>query len=183
MRRTFLRLAPMLLALAASPAFGDEAAKRQDPRAAFAETDENKDGRIDREEFQHRVVEIFYFADRDKDGYLSHEEVIAGLVFPEDFAHADRDGDGRISLYEFVQVRFATFDEVDADHDGVLSVEEVVTATRARSDPPGLRARRRDRGRHRRIGRRSPCSGRSASGAAGRGRDSVVSAEGIEPST
>jgi len=127
MRRITFRLVPVLLALAAIPAFGDPGANKQDPHAAFAETDENKDGRIDREEFQHRAVEIFYFADRDKDGYLSQEEVATGLVFPEDFEHADRNGDGRISLYEFVQVRFATFDQVDTNHDGVLSVEEVVT--------------------------------------------------------
>jgi Ca2+-binding EF-hand superfamily protein len=127
MRRTAFRLVPVLLALAASPAFGDEAPKKsQDPRAAFAETDENKDGRIDREEFHHRVVEIFYFADVDKDGYLTREEVIAGTVFPEDFANADTNGDGRIDLYEFAKVRFATFDKVDTNHDGVLSVEEVV---------------------------------------------------------
>jgi Ca2+-binding EF-hand superfamily protein len=124
MRRTFLRFVPVLLALTASPAFGDP--KHQDPRAAFAETDENKDGRIDREEFHHRVVEIFYFGDVDKDGYLSREELIAAVAFPEDFANADTNGDGRISLYEFAKVRFATFDKVDADHDGVLSLEEVV---------------------------------------------------------
>jgi len=133
MRRTFLKLAPMLLALAASPALGDPAAKSQDPRAAFAETDENKDGRIDREEFHHRVVEIFYFADVDKDGYLSREELIAGTMFPEDFANADTNGDGRISLYEFAKVRFASFDKVDADHDGVLSVEEVVATYEAKT--------------------------------------------------
>ena len=126
MRRTALRLVPVLLALAASPAFGDEAPKQQDPKAAFAQTDENRDGRIDREEFQHRVVEIFYFGDIDKDGYLTQQELVAAVVFPDDFTDADRSGDGRISLYEFIQVRFANFDEVDADDDGVLSVDEVV---------------------------------------------------------
>ena len=136
MRRTAFRLVPVLLALAASPAFGDEAPqtapKNQDPRAAFAETDENHDSRIDREEFQHRVVEIFYFGDRDKDGYLTQEELVAAVTFPDDFKNADRNHDGRISLYEFIQVRFATFDAVDADHDGVLSVEEVVTSYEAK---------------------------------------------------
>ena len=126
MRRFAFRLFPVLLALVASPVFGDEAPKSLDPRTAFAQTDENQDGRIDREEFQHRVVEIFYFGDRDKDGYLTQEELVAAVTFPEDFAHADRNADGRISLYEFIQVRFATFDDVDDDEDGVLSVDEVV---------------------------------------------------------
>ena len=126
-----MRLIPLLLALLAFSLFpraslADEPAKPQDPKEAFAQTDENHDGRIDREEFQHRVVEIFYFGDRDKDGYLTQPELVAAVVFPDDFANADRNGDDRISLYEFIQVRFATFDDVDDDEDGVLSVDEVV---------------------------------------------------------
>ena len=123
-----LHLLPLgLIVLTASAGLAAEPAKPQDPKTAFSEADENHDGRIDREEFHHRVVEIFYFGDRDKDGYLTQQELVAAVVFPDDFEDADRSGDGRISLYEFIQVRFATFDEVDADHDGVLSVEEVVT--------------------------------------------------------
>jgi Ca2+-binding EF-hand superfamily protein len=117
-----------LLAFVAVPALGDEATNSHDPRAAFTETDANHDGRIDREEFHHRVVEIFFHGDTDKDGYMTPTELQASVVFPEDFQDADRDADGRISLYEFVRVRFATFDEVDSDGDGLLSVEEVVVA-------------------------------------------------------
>ena len=126
MHRTFYLAT--LFALAALPAFADEAKKPGDPRVAFAETDENGDGRIDREEFHHRMVEIFFHGDRDKDGYMTTTELAAAVEFPKDFEHADRDGDGRISLYEFIQVRFATFDEVDTNHDGVLTLEEVVSA-------------------------------------------------------
>ena len=122
-----------LLALAALPAFAEEPARPpQDPQAAFKQTDENGDGRIDREEFHHRMVEIFFHGDRDKDGYMTQEELAGAVEFPKDFEGADRNGDGRISLYEFVQVRFATFDEVDTDHDGLLSVEEVVDAFEVR---------------------------------------------------
>lgn len=131
MRRTFCLAT--LFVLAAFPAFADEAKPPGDPRAAFAETDENGDGRIDREEFHHRMVEIFFHGDRDKDGYMTTTELAAAVEFPKDFEHADRDGDGRISLYEFIQVRFATFDEVDTNHDGVLSLEEVVEAYQVRS--------------------------------------------------
>ena len=122
------RLLVAALALAAAPAFAKEPARPQDPRAAFAETDGNADGRVDREEFHVRMVEIFFHGDRDKDGYMTNEELAAAVEFPDDFANADRDGDSRISLYEFIQVRFATFDDVDTNRDGVLSVEEVVEA-------------------------------------------------------
>lgn len=127
------RLFVALLAFAAAPALAEEASKAHDPRGAFAETDENADGRIDREEFHHRVVEIFFHGDRDKDGYMTDAELAGAVEFPKDFENADRNGDDRISLYEFIQVRFATFDEVDTDQDGVLSVDEVVGAYEVRS--------------------------------------------------
>lgn len=121
-----------LLCLVALPALAEAPAKPQDPKVAFAETDQNADGRIDRREFHERVVEIFFHGDSDKDGYLNQEELVAAVVFPEDFDGADRDDDGRISLYEFIDVRFATFDEVDDDGDGLLTVEEVTGAYEAR---------------------------------------------------
>jgi hypothetical protein len=122
----------VLLALVALPAFAEEPAKTHDPRAAFGETDRNGDARVDREEFHHRMVEIFFHGDRDKDGYMTTDELAAAVEFPKDFEGADRNADGRISLYEFIQVRFATFDEVDTDKDGLLSVEEVVAAFEVR---------------------------------------------------
>lgn len=129
-----VRLLVPLLVLAAPAAFAkEEAARHHDPRAAFAETDENGDGRVDREEFHHRMVEIFFHGDRDKDGYMTTAELAQAVEFPQDFEDADRDGDDRISLYEFIQVRFATFDEVDTNRDGVLSVEEVVEAFEVKS--------------------------------------------------
>jgi len=129
----FSRTLVALLALVASPAFAEEAAEPQDPRAAFAETDQNSDQRVDRAEFHHRMVEIFFHGDRDKDGHMTPEELAGAVEFPKDFENADRNADGRISLYEFIQVRFATFDEVDTDRDGLLSVEEVVQAFEVRS--------------------------------------------------
>jgi Ca2+-binding EF-hand superfamily protein len=96
-----------------------------DPRAAFAETDTDENGVVDRGEFNARIVEVFYFADTDKNGTLTPEEQ-KRLVFPEDFKAADKDSDGRLTLREFLRVRFAEFDVADTNEDGVLSVEEVV---------------------------------------------------------
>ena len=127
-----LRAFVTLFLLAALPALAEEPKQPGDPRVAFAETDQNGDGRVDREEFHHRMVEIFFHGDRDKDGFMTPAELAGAVEFPKDFDGADRDADGRISLYEFIQVRFATFDEVDVDHDGLLSVEEVVEAYQVR---------------------------------------------------
>jgi Ca2+-binding EF-hand superfamily protein len=122
----------LLFLFAALSAAAEEPKQPGDPRVAFAETDENRDGRVDREEFHHRMVEIFFHGDRDKDGHMTPAELAGAVEFPKDFDGADRDADGRISLYEFIRVRFATFDEVDGDRDGLLSVEEVVEAYQVR---------------------------------------------------
>jgi Ca2+-binding EF-hand superfamily protein len=97
-----------------------------DPKAAHAEADRNGDGMVDREEFHQRMVEVFFHADRDKDGFMTFEELEATVSFPQDFRDADTDGDGRISLYEFMRVRFYDYDRVDTNGDGLLSVDEVV---------------------------------------------------------
>jgi hypothetical protein len=104
-----------------------------DPRAAFAQTDTNKDGQIDIEEFHARLVEVFYNADTDKDGFLSAAEY-GRLPFSGSFEHADTNGDGRISLPEFVAIRFRQFEAADSNHDFQLSVDEVVTAYEGRSN-------------------------------------------------
>jgi hypothetical protein len=105
-----------------------------DPRAAFAETDKNHDGQIDLEEFHTRLVEVFYLADRDKDGFLSVEEYTQ-LPYSEGFKDADRNGDGRIALAEFVSIRFRQFEDADTNHDGQLSLEETVVAYEGKRKP------------------------------------------------
>ena len=131
MRRSIVLLFAGTLSLFALAARAEESVNRYDPKAAFAETDTNKDGVIDRGEFNTRIVEVFYFADVDKNGFLSPEEQ-KRLAFPEDFKEDDKDADGRISLREFLRVRFKDFDAADTDHDGVLSLEEVTAAYEGR---------------------------------------------------
>jgi hypothetical protein len=114
------------ISLAGIAGAGDESGS-YDPRKAFAETDLNKDGRIDIGEFHTRIVEVFYSADTDKDVYLDSAE-LSRLPFRETIVTVDRDGDGKIRLEEFVRIRIHQFLEADGDDDMELSVDEVVDA-------------------------------------------------------
>jgi Ca2+-binding EF-hand superfamily protein len=125
MRPTGLLIVATVLAAAGSQAWA--AAAKYDPRAAFAETDMNHDGAIDHAEFHQRIVEVFYRADANRDGFLDPGE-LKQLAFPEDFTADDKDSDGRVSMREFLRVRFHDFDVADTDRDGVLSLDEVVAA-------------------------------------------------------
>jgi Ca2+-binding EF-hand superfamily protein len=136
-KETTMRAARLSLFLAsttlmlASGARAAEQAKPYDPRAAFVETDTNKDGAIDLEEFHVRLVEIFYNADTNKDGFLIVDEY-ERLPFSGAFKEADANGDGRVSLPEFVRIRFQQFEAADTNHDGELSLDEVVVSYEGR---------------------------------------------------
>jgi len=73
------------------------------------------------------VVEVFYSADTNKDGFLSPEEY-RRLPFSGDFKDADLHGSGRISLHDFIAVRYRQFVEADSNRDGALSLDEIVAA-------------------------------------------------------
>lgn len=89
----------------------------------FSAVDTNHDGRIDRGEYEKRMLDVFYLADTNKDGVLEVQEVVVaerGL-----FDRADANKDGKVTLREFLVVRMADFDAADTNHDGVLSESEV----------------------------------------------------------
>ena len=94
-----------------------------DATAWVKDYDKNGDGRLDREEFHQAVVEMFFFRDKDKNGYL----VIGQLAdpSPEILKTVARKTGGRISLQEFVNALFKDFEAADTDHDGLLTVEEI----------------------------------------------------------
>ena len=123
--RTTLFAAFVAIALAGATAWAQPTPPAQDPRAAHAETDKNRDGGIDHEEFHARMVEVFYHADVDKKGGLSEAE-FATLDSKDSFVEMDTNKDGSVSMAEFVDRRTEQFNDVDTNDDGVLSVQEVV---------------------------------------------------------
>jgi Ca2+-binding EF-hand superfamily protein len=131
MRSTWIPIIAAALAVGGPTARAEDTARKYDPRAAFSDTDLNRDGAVDREEFHRRIVEIFYAADGNKDGFLDPQE-LERLTFPDDFTDDDKDHDGRLSMREFLRVRFHDFDVADRDQDGVLSLDEVVAAFEGR---------------------------------------------------
>ena len=122
---TIAILTSAFIAVGAAPAGADSV--DEEARTAHAKSDRNADGKIDREEFHIRMVEIFYLSDADRDGFLVLVEL---QKIDEDmvFEPADANADGKVTLSEYVDQRFESFHEADVNSDGRLSVDEVIDA-------------------------------------------------------
>jgi Ca2+-binding EF-hand superfamily protein len=118
------RITTSFLQVAGGPAWA-QLPSPSELRQQFQETDRNGDGKIDREEFHRRSVELFYFLDKDRKGYL----VLAAIrgLSADDFKAANRRSDGKHTLEEFLNARFRHFDLADSNGDGVLTLQEVET--------------------------------------------------------
>jgi len=101
-------------------------ALESDPTVAHDQADTNNDGSIDHAEFHQRMVEVFYFADGDRDGYLTGIEI--ARTGRENPAAGDLNGDGKITMKEFLDEAFDRFAAADTNGDNVLSLEEVRAA-------------------------------------------------------
>jgi EF hand len=123
-------LAAALLAASAAAAADAPAPAPYEPRAAFKETDQDSNGKVDHREFYERTVEVFYHADTNKDGSLDAAE-LARVPHPEPMAAADATHDGKVSLDEYVRIRAVSFRDTDRNQDGVLEVDEVVAVFEA----------------------------------------------------
>ena len=95
-----------------------------DWKARFATYDRNKDGRIDRAEFQEWMTDVFYLRDKDHKGYLVVEDV-RGAMAPETLRAINRKGDGKVSLEEFLNATFQDFAAADVNQNGSLTIEEI----------------------------------------------------------
>lgn len=116
--------ATALLGLAAvlAPTLG----AAQNAGTDFKTSDRNGDDVVDAQEYRLRMVEVFYFADQNKDGSVTIGELQAvETVEPSAFRAADKNGDGVLVLQEFIEFRMTDFREADTDSDGRLSSKEV----------------------------------------------------------
>ena len=83
---------PLLALVLLAPASGwsDEIPPPHDPRAAHAATDRDHNGEIDREEFEQRIIQIFYFADVDKDGFVTIGQLTVTTAFSKAVVPSER---------------------------------------------------------------------------------------------
>lgn len=116
-------LAAALLLLPAAASAQGARPLESDPDVAHKAADTNHDGVIDHEEYHHRMVEVFYFADVDRDGYLEEGEFEqTGRKNPRE---GDDNADGKLSMREYLDDAFDRFDAADTDGNNLLSVQEV----------------------------------------------------------
>jgi Ca2+-binding EF-hand superfamily protein len=116
--------------LAATVAFGAVVAQTrpappsdEELRKAIAAADDNKDGVINIDEAVGDAILIFATLDKNRDKYLSKDELPG--YDPNRVQRADRDGDGRLSVGEVAADRVWEFFEADTDRNGVVTFEEV----------------------------------------------------------
>ncbi len=86
----------------------------------LAALDSNKDGAVDRSEFEAFMRTTFTTLDANGDGFLTVTETSA-VIPAEAFPAADADGDGKLSSREFAATVTADFAKADLDGDGRLN--------------------------------------------------------------
>lgn len=123
----FLFLAIISL-IAADTAWSD-AKQSMNSEEIMSLTDLNKDDRIDIEEYRHRITDVYFFLDADKDGKLTVVEIQRSIpnIDPALIDNVDVNGDTIITIYEFRYVLYKDFDAMDKNQDGSLDKQEMKT--------------------------------------------------------
>jgi hypothetical protein len=123
----FLFLAIISL-IAADTAWSD-AKQSMNSEEIMGITDLNGDDRIDIEEYRHRITDVYFFLDTDKDGKLTVVEIQRSIpkIDPALIDNADVNGDTIITIYEFRYVLYKDFDAQDKNQDGRLDKQEMKT--------------------------------------------------------
>lgn len=103
---------------------GDADDRPRAPDIPFATWDKDKDGRLDKEEFEQRY--LFVRVDLDRDGYVTKPEVERfrrGFEGTDFVSRFDLDGDGKVTPTEFGGAS-EVFRRLDRNGDGVVSRTE-----------------------------------------------------------
>ncbi|MBW8880535.1 MAG: EF-hand domain-containing protein [Asticcacaulis sp.] len=126
----------------------------------FSALDANKDGQLDRKEFEAPPPDPFDAMDANHDGKVSQAEFDAfkpdvvfmrldgppppgapgrgfGMHMQPETRSLDGNGDGKVSFDEFAKPMKDHFDRLDANHDGVLSDDELRADLPPPPPPPG----------------------------------------------
>jgi Ca2+-binding EF-hand superfamily protein len=112
-------------ALISTAAFGADV-DHMNAAEVMAISDKNHDGRLDREEYDQRMTEVFFLIDTNKDGRLTLAEIRAAAeVEPVRFKASDMSGDQTLSLHEYLYALDNDFDAADRNKDGTLDMEEL----------------------------------------------------------
>ena len=136
----------------ANPAFAaDPEAKSSTPSRGVMRYDTNRDGWVDKAEWNTGQEARFKELDTNKDGKLSQDELFArtpaaaGSVLPTDrqferqtafFQRMDSDKDGFVSKAEFMAQADRNFARCDLDKDGRINTAECRQALRRQSATP-----------------------------------------------
>jgi hypothetical protein len=113
--------------------------------AAFEKADTNRDGKIDKKEFDGAVTSKFKQYDRNRDGVLDMSEIRdvqrknRGADVIREFKDMDTNGDGVVDLKEFKDAASRRFREYDRNGDRVLDRPEL--DYRQSYEPPGSTGR------------------------------------------
>lgn len=81
--------------------------------------DRNKNGAVDRSEYQAFMTSAFAGLDKNKDGSLNSDEV-ARVLNTQQFAATDANSDGKVSQNEFLNKVMTDFKAADRGGDGSL---------------------------------------------------------------
>ncbi|MGF6253913.1 EF-hand domain-containing protein [Ensifer sp. LBL] len=100
-----------------TPAIAQHAATMN--QGQMSALDSNKDGAIERSEYEAFMSNAFASLDKNKDGSLTSEETKQALN-AQQFAATDTNGDGKISRNEFLDRVMADFKTADRSGDGSL---------------------------------------------------------------
>ncbi|ASY69469.1 signal peptide protein [Sinorhizobium fredii USDA 205] len=115
MRKLVLPTALALCQLV-SPAQAQSAAMNQ---GQMDRLDRDRNGSVDRSEYQAFMTLAFAGLDKNKDGSLRSDEVAQALN-AQQFAATDTNGDGKLSQSEFLNRVMADFQAADRSGDGSL---------------------------------------------------------------